>query len=125
MNSPDDRGTASPLGMLIVSLMLLAAGGSLLPAFTLVRELREATRRLDENLLLLWAVHRTISMQAEELQTEGANILRGTVEIKTRPLKDGRIEITLRLPQGRSEGSLATPERSLTFYLNIPEENHQ
>lgn len=125
MNTPDNRGAVSPLGMVTLSLMLLAAGGSLLPAFTLVRELREATRRLDENLLLLWTVQQTISMHAEELQSRGGEILHGAVEMKTRSLDDGRIEVTLLLPRGRAERSVTTPERSLTFYLTIPEESRR
>lgn len=91
----DNHGVVSPLGALILSAALLATGQLLLPAFSLMSELRRSANRLEETLYLLNAVHQVASLKEEEFQAVDSGTSRGGVRMRVRRLERDRLEVTL------------------------------
>jgi hypothetical protein len=130
----DDHGVLSPLGALILSAALLATGQLLLPAFSLVSELRRSAARLEETLYLLSATHQVAFLKEEELQAVNSRTFRGGVRMRVRRLEKERLEVTLiprsaeslRWRQEATEtGALLAGEqagRGMTLYVDLERE---
>lgn len=97
MRSLDDRGSVSPLVTLVLSLLILLAGEFMLPAFTLLKDIRRTALRLEECVLLLSAVSRLAAFSDPELPVPAEQLLPPPVRMRAIPVGDGRVEVTLQV----------------------------
>ncbi|MFP4300897.1 MAG: hypothetical protein ACLFQZ_02615 [Spirochaetaceae bacterium] len=116
MRFPDNHGFLSPLGGLLLSVAILAAGELFLPVASLMAELRQSAGRLEESLRLLRAVGQLAALTEEALEFRGSRRVPGGADLRLRRLTDERYEVTLLVPFPPGRAGRAR----ITFYLRVP-----